>query len=219
MNNFEICYTQEIKELIMRNKNINYNARMLINELLIEPEIAFYMRQLKDKRYEVFLHSLNVAYLTAEIFYSNRDLFEKYDEEYLKSTVTGALLHDIGKLKISNSILLKKGKLTQAERKRIEKHPEMGYKMIKDNPYFSERTKNIVLYHHEKVDGSGYPYGKEGKDLSFSVQIVTICDIYDALTEDRTYREKASIRKAFDVIINTSVATDKFIFLAACSDL
>lgn len=203
----------------MRNKNINYNARMLINELLIEPEIAFYVRQLKDKRYEVFLHSLNVAYLAAEIFFSNRDLFEKYDNDYLKETVTGALLHDIGKLKISNTILLKKGKLTPAERKRIEKHPELGYNMVKNNPYFSDRTKNIILSHHEKVDGSGYPSGKQREDLPFSVQIVTICDIYDALTEDRTYRQKASIRKAFDVIINTSIDTDKFIFLAACSDL
>ena len=204
----------------MENKNINYNSRMLINELLIEPEISKLMKKLKEKRYEVFLHSLNVAYLTCEVFFKcSKRLSSKYDEQYIKDTVTGALLHDIGKIKISNRVLLKKGKLNELERNEINKHTLYGYEMVKDNPYFSDLTKEIILSHHEKIDGSGYPNKKKKKELKYGVRLVTVIDMFDALTEERAYREKNITCEALKILYDAPVDIDAFIYLASCSDL
>lgn len=201
---------------------ISDNARLLVNENQIEPNIAPYLYRLKTERKEVHLHSLNVAYLVAEIllrdFKGELGELTEADKVPLNEVVQGALLHDIGKLKIDNAILLKDKELSSKEYEEIKKHPLLGYEMIKDNPQLSDITKQIVLSHHERADGKGYPYGITNIDNS--IKIVNYCDRYDAMTEDRKYRAKKSVYTALrilkDEIIETQNESDfDFLMLLA----
>ena len=105
-----------------------------------------------------------------------------------------ALLHDIGKLGIPEAILDKPGRLTDEEFALIKSHPEKGDNIIKDIPGF-EDIRQAVRHHHEKWDGSGYPDGLKGEEIPLIARILTLADVYDAVTEDRPYRKGFSKEK------------------------
>lgn len=111
----------------------------------------------------------------------------KYSDEDLDVLTLAGLLHDIGKCKIPNAIILKKGKLTDAEYEVIKAHAQLGYDILKDQP-LDERIKNAALMHHERYDGTGYPNHLVGKEIDDMAAIVAIADVYDAITSDRCYR-------------------------------
>ncbi len=98
-----------------------------------------------------------------------------------------AILHDIGKIGISDSIITKTTSLTEAEYKEIKKHTEIGYDIVNDSGFFSE-IRDLIRYHHEKIDGSGY-YEKHSGDYPWEAMIISLADIYDALASDRPYRK------------------------------
>lgn len=98
------------------------------------------------------------------------------------------LLHDIGKSKIPNEIIGKPGKLTDSEYEEIKKHPVIGYNLVK-NLDIDQRIKNAVLLHHERFDGKGYPLGLTGNEIDDFTSIVSIADVYDAMTANRCYRD------------------------------
>lgn len=100
----------------------------------------------------------------------------------------GALLHDIGKIGISDNILLKPGPLTPEERELMNRHPEMGHEMLQGIPFLQD-VLPIVLYHQEMFDGSGYPYGMKGEEIPLGARIFAVADTYDAMTSSRPYRE------------------------------
>jgi two-component system response regulator RpfG len=100
-----------------------------------------------------------------------------------------APLHDIGKIGLSDHILLKAGKLTEAEAKIMQRHPVIGYEILKDSPSkYLRMGALIALGHHEKFDGSGYPYGLVGDHIPLPARIVAVADVYDALTSKRSYK-------------------------------
>jgi HD-GYP domain-containing protein (c-di-GMP phosphodiesterase class II) len=100
----------------------------------------------------------------------------------------GALVHDIGKLSVPNTVLQKPGPLTDEEFEIIQRHPEWGDKMLSDLG-FGEEVRQLVRDHHERLDGSGYPHGAQGSLISLDVRILAVCDVYDALISRRVYRE------------------------------
>lgn len=104
----------------------------------------------------------------------------------------GGLFHDIGKIGISDSILLKNGKLTDKEYDEIKRHPIIG-KNILSNAEIFEDIIPIVLYHHERYDGKGYPYGLSDKDIPFLARIVAVADAFDAMTSKRSYRDELDL--------------------------
>lgn len=106
-----------------------------------------------------------------------------------------ALLHDIGKVTISNEILNKKDKLTDEEFNKIKMHPVTGYKILKSVGSMINLA-NYTLYHHERIDGKGYPDGLKGKDIPYESKILSICDSYDAMTSFRSYKKKLSKEEA-----------------------
>ena len=111
----------------------------------------------------------------------------------------GALFHDLGKIVIPDAILRKPGALTSDERLVIEQHPVVGHELL--SPMRTMRkTLPVVYSHHERLDGSGYPDGISGNDLSMSVRIVTVSDVFDALTSDRAYREALKVETAFEIL-------------------
>lgn len=107
------------------------------------------------------------------------------------SIYTGALLHDIGKIGIPENILNKEETLTEHEYKIIKDHPKIGYKIIKDVTIFNENgVSDIILYHHERYDGKGYPEGLKEDEIPLSARIVAIADAFDAMSSNRSYRAK-----------------------------
>lgn len=113
----------------------------------------------------------------------------------------GGLFHDIGKIGISDSILLKNGKLTDEEYSEIKRHPIIG-KNILSNAEIFEDIIPIVLYHHERYDGKGYPYGLADKDIPFLARIVAVADAFDAMTSKRSYRDELDLEFVKDELRN-----------------
>ena len=109
----------------------------------------------------------------------------------LIQTRRGAILHDIGKIGIPDSILLKPGKLTPAERAIIEQHPQLAFEMLSKIDFLTDAL-DIPYCHHEKWDGSGYPRGLKGEEIPLPARIFAIIDVWDALTSDRPYRKAMS---------------------------
>lgn len=112
----------------------------------------------------------------------------------------GALLHDIGKMGIPDSILLKPGKLSPEERKVMEQHTIYAYQML-EPIVFLRSALDIPLYHHEKFDGTGYPYGLKKKQIPLSARIFAVVDVWDALRSDRPYRESWTEERVRDYIV------------------
>ncbi len=125
------------------------------------------------------------------------------DDDEVDAVELGAILHDIGKIAVHESILTKPGELTPEEMSEMRKHPEIGVFMIKDIPYLVPATP-IIKYHHERYDGKGYPEGLAGEDIPLHARIMAIADLFDALTTDRPYHEALSPQKAVAYIQNES---------------
>jgi putative nucleotidyltransferase with HDIG domain len=121
------------------------------------------------------------------------------DEKQIQQIHWGALLHDVGKIGIPDNILRKPGKLTEEEWKIMRSHPQTGYEMLKGIPFLAPAL-DVVLHHHERFDGSGYPSGLAGKDIPLSARIFTIADTFDAMTNDRPYRKAFALEIALDEI-------------------
>lgn len=128
----------------------------------------------------------------------------------------GALLHDIGKISISEHILNKPDKLAESEEKIMRQHPTNGYEIIK---YIEELTSRgvheIILYHHERYDGLGYPHGLSGIDIPLSARIVAVADSFDAMTTKRSYKDSMSKSAAINqLLIHSDTQFDSSVVMA-----
>jgi putative nucleotidyltransferase with HDIG domain len=124
----------------------------------------------------------------------------------LKTIVAASLLHDIGKIEIEDQILKKAGRLTREEFVSIRRHPGMGVEMLRGKE-FPWDIKPLILHHHEKTDGSGYPLGLKGEDIPLGARIICIADVFDALTSDRVYRSAYDTEKALEIMQDESGST------------
>ncbi len=143
-------------------------------------------------------HSRRVAEIATEIAKAL-----KYNQWKLEKLVVAAMLHDVGKIGISDNILNKPGKLTDEEFDKIKEHPEIGYNIlykVKNLNYICP----IVRYHHERYDGKGYPKGKNGKKISLDTYIVQLADAVDAMGTDRPYRRGLSKEQIISELENNS---------------
>ncbi len=119
------------------------------------------------------------------------------------------MLHDIGKARIPVSILEKPGRLDHDEMAIIRKHPEYGFDALKSMPEIHQDMLDMVVHHHEYLDGSGYPHGLQAKEISDLVRIMTISDIFGALIERRSYREPMTGETAYKILLDMGPKLDK----------
>ena len=117
------------------------------------------------------------------------------DEIELRDIEAASLLHDIGKIGLPDSILLKPGRLTPEEYAITKKHPEYGWAILRSVPGF-ERASLLVLHHHERYDGQGYPAGLVGEEIPLGSRIVAIVDAFDAMLSSRAYRDALPVEEA-----------------------
>jgi len=144
--------------------------------------------------YTTFTHSANVAFYCAIL--ANKLGFSVNDVEQI---TTAGLLHDLGKLEISEQILCKPGKLDDAEFREIKKHPLTGFRKLANRPELSFGQLMMVYQHHERLDGKGYPVGCVCDDIHPWAKLCTVVDVYEALTSQRPYRQPMHKQKALDL--------------------
>jgi len=118
----------------------------------------------------------------------------------LDKVVMAALLHDIGKIGVPDHVLLKQGKLTDDEFGQIKRHPELGWMALKNIEDFKS-VSLIVLHHHERMDGGGYPGGLQGNAIPLGARIISVADSYDALTTNRPYRTARTQQQAVEELL------------------
>lgn len=124
-------------------------------------------------------------------------------EDQLVTIMRGALLHDIGKIGIPDAILKKQGPLDDHEWTVMRQHPRIGYEMLKGIEFLHQATP-IILHHHERFDGAGYPHGLAGEEIPLGARIFAVADTYDAITSDRPYRKGRSHEAAMEEIIRAA---------------
>jgi cyclic di-GMP phosphodiesterase len=127
----------------------------------------------------------------------------EWSEKQLRSLERGAYLHDIGKLGVPDGILLKPGPLTADERKLMQQHVQLGFDLVKDIPFLADAAE-ILLMHHERFEGGGYPRGLKGEEILLGARIFAVADTLDAITSDRPYRRASSFQSARETITRLS---------------
>lgn len=141
------------------------------------------------------------------------------DSDDQKAIYLAGLLHDVGKIGVSRSSLSKPGKLTDEELKELHKHPILSYELIAEIPGFRGIAK-IVLYHHERFDGCGYPCGIKGKEIPLGSRILCVADSFDAMVSERVYKHAMSISEAISEMERCSgTQFDPEVVQAFCSYL
>src|SRR4029077_12498221 len=126
-----------------------------------------------------------------------------WPDKQLEGLARGAYLHDIGKLGVLDGILLKPGPLTADERKLMQQHVQIGFDLVKDIPFLADAAE-ILLMHHERYEGGGYPRGLKGEEILLGARLFAVADTLDGITSDRSYRRASSFQSARETIRHLS---------------
>lgn len=170
----------------------------IMNEVLEKKNALVNLVDIKSMDNYTYEHSVNVVVLSLML-----GLELNYTKSKLHNLAIGAMLHDMGKVFVPKEVLLKSGKLTDAEFGLIKEHPSRGYEYLKSDEEISAMSKIIILQHHERIDGTGYPDGIDGSRIHEFSKIVSIADVYDALTSDRPYRMGLPPNEAIEYIMGS----------------
>ncbi|PKG38494.1 HD-GYP domain-containing protein [Psychromonas sp. Urea-02u-13] len=181
-------------------------------DLIFEnPDALACVLNLRNKDEYLLEHSVAVSVLITMFSF-----YLEIDKSTVRKLAVGAFLHDVGKIKIPDSILNKPGKLTVPEFEIMKTHASHSIEIIKNTPGIDPISLEVVALHHEQLTGNGYPHGV--KEISLYGRIIAICDIFDALTSTRCYKEGMSQVKAFGILRNLAKSNhldvalvDKFI--------
>lgn len=147
------------------------------------PSALISLARLKTKDDYTYMHSVAVCALMVSL---SRQL--GLDDAQTREAGMAGLLHDIGKMMMPLNVLNKPGQLTEAEFDIMRSHPMRGYMMLKEGGAVPESALDVCLHHHEKMDGSGYPQGLKGEEISLLARMGAVCDVYDAITSTRPYK-------------------------------
>lgn len=180
--------TPEVKSIVEK----------IVNELLNNKDIILNLCDIRTVNNYTLFHSVNTTVFALLIAIK---LGYEYDK--LLSVGMGTLLHDIGKIKIPKNILSKKGPLQEKEYEMIKMHTIIGYDILNSEYKFESNVCEIALYHHERLDGTGYPFGKTREEIPQTSKIVAVADVFDALTSDREFRKRLKPHMAIEYLLNS----------------
>ena len=179
--------TQMLQEARMGQAIHQEDARALVNEISASitrnPSALISMARLKTADDYTYMHSVAVCALMVSLA---RQL--NLDAQQVREAGFAGLLHDIGKIVVPHNILNKPGRLTDHEFSVVRNHPSLGHQLLLTSGVDNPVVLDVCLHHHEKVDGTGYPEGLKGDRISLFAKMGAICDVYDAITSDRPYK-------------------------------
>ncbi|PPS47495.1 metal-dependent phosphohydrolase [Pseudomonas syringae] len=186
--------------------NVQLLVEEISNSILRHPHALISLSRLKTSDEYTYMHSVAVCALMVAL----AKRMGMPDDQVREAGVAG-LMHDVGKMMIAPAVLNKPGRLTRDEFEIMKAHPELGVKILMDTQPVAASVIDVCLHHHEKVDGSGYPHGLKGDQISIFARMGAVCDVYDAITSDRPYkkgwgvahsiREMASWQGHFDDVV------------------
>lgn len=169
-----------------------------------DPDVFLKVTRLKTKDEGTYVHSLAVSALMMRLA-----RLLGHDDSAVRELGVAGLLHDVGKLMIPNAVLNKSGRLDSDEKRLVRGHPELGYRLLKEQANVSDLVLDICRYHHETLDGTGYPLGLKADKLSQEIRIATICDVFEALTSTRPYKRPWTTRDALNWMFDRGHLFDK----------
>ncbi|MFZ5968753.1 MAG: HD-GYP domain-containing protein [Bacillota bacterium] len=181
-------------------KKINKLSDSIYSEVGETDFIIGCLNEIRNLDEYTYYHCLNVSFYSALI-----GRWLQLPEDEIAKVIKSGLLHDIGKTKVSSEIINKKSKLFPREFEEIKMHTIYGFDMIEKAKYVSADVKIAVLMHHEREDGSGYPYGHGGEQITKYAKIIAVADVYDAMTSQRVYRKKATPFEVFEMFMTEGV--------------
>ncbi len=199
---------KKVIEEITRDQKFNIReveeiVTEIFDEIFLNPEYLLYFGDLRVKNDTVFGHSLNVAVISVAI-----GSFLFHEREDLIKMGIGALLHDIGKTKLPKDVAGKNP--LETDDKSFHSHPELGYSLISERFDISPVSKAVVLKHHERVDGRGYPNQTPGNKIHDYAKIVAIANTFDILTNGPYYKRKFPVYQAVEYLVaNSDIMFDK----------
>jgi len=212
-----LLYNSKVKTFVKTHeiKKINDNLEMLVDEktkkiIELKSAVLETISELVERRDDSTGGHINRTSIYLKIFINslieNRLYISQTSSWNVEQMILSAQLHDVGKISIDDSILRKPGKLTEEEFEIMKKHTTLGGDIIKDiqkkagEREFLDYAYVFAVYHHEKWDGSGYPYGFSREDIPLPARLMAIIDVYDALISERPYKKPFSHEKAIEII-------------------
>jgi HD-GYP domain-containing protein (c-di-GMP phosphodiesterase class II) len=169
----------------------------IVDVVLADDATNSHLLNLTSYDYNTYIHSVNVGVLAISLA---KALFTKEDKHDMHALGAGFFLHDIGKVHIDEAIINKPGKLTEEEMGIMRKHPGMGFKLLTETKQIGEESRLIVLQHHERHNGTGYPRRMRGEDIHVYGRICSIADVFDALVSKRPYKEQLKPFEALKIM-------------------
>ena len=185
----------------MDTEGLAQAANRIVTDIIARREHLVQLTDIRLHDTYTFAHSVNVAVLSAIM-----GKFSGLTEDEMKTLVMGGLLHDLGKISVSPAVLNKNGRLTDAEFEEIKTHPMEGAHRIHQFEWTLPKASilaAIAAQHHEHVDGSGYPRGIGGDRMHRFAKMVSIADVYDALTSERPYKKAYTPSVAYSIMMKT----------------
>lgn len=181
-NGIEVGPVEELGQEISESVLANANALLCLS-------------QIREKDKYLMEHSINVGILMGVLA-----RYLGYQDDVLHQMVTGAILHDLGKVRVPDQVLHKTGKLTEAEWAEMQNHVLYGEEVLMKSPGISDIAISICAQHHEKLNGQGYPRGLKDDQISMAGRMASIVDIYDAITADRCYHKGKSPNETMKIL-------------------
>jgi len=188
----------DIEIIVSDAENKMYKNKMYESASTRNKTVNIIMKALFEKSDGELEHSNRVSNIASAIAAEMG-----YSSEHINAIGIAGLLHDIGKIGIDENILNKPGFFNKIERDEIEKHPESGWRILNNSDEYSELA-DYILYHHEFIDGKGYPRGIKGDSIPLESRIIAVADAYDAMTKDRPYRKSMTKEQAVEEILKNS---------------
>lgn len=192
----EELFLQPSSENIEQTRNL---VDCMIDTISQSTETSNLLMMITSQDYYTYTHSINVGIYAISMM---RKTMPSISETELKTLGLGFFLHDLGKAKIPNSIINKQGPLDQEEWQLMQEHPAIGAKLAQELGTDNPAIIDIILTHHERCSGSGYPKKLSQNNISIPAKICALCDVFDALTTKRSYKNSMSTFKALKIIQN-----------------
>lgn len=169
----------------------------MVDFIMSDDQISTQLIKLTSHDFYTYTHSVNVGIFSMLLA---KAVFKDSDAHDMHELASGFFLHDIGKVRIDQELINKQGRFTAEEMQLMKRHPEYGYKLLSETSHLTKECRIIVMHHHERVDGTGYPKGLKGEDIHIYGRICCIADVYDALTSQRSYKPSRNPFEAFKIM-------------------